>query len=121
MGKTRSTKSPKAASGTTIEHVKATLRLLIEENAGIPADSIRDDSTIDSDLAMDSFSLLSVQVAVEETFEIDCELSDLEARNRFDAIAGLILERIEAKKDSAPRQSSQGTKKRSKTSRANSA
>jgi acyl carrier protein len=121
MGKSGSTrKSPKAASGTTIEDVKATLRQLIEENAGIPADSIRDESSFDGDLAMDSFSLLSVQVGIEETFEVNCELADLETRNRFDAIAGLIFERIGAKKHAAPHRPSHGAKSRSK-SRAKSA
>jgi acyl carrier protein len=122
MGKTRSTsKSPKSASGATIEDVKATLRQLLEENAGIPADSLRDDSSIDGDLAMDSFSLLSVQVAIEEAFEVECELSDLEAQNRFDGIAALILERIEANQDPAPRPSLHGARNRSKTSRAKDA
>lgn len=122
MGKTRPTtrKPPRSASGTTIEGVKATLRQLIEENAGIPADSIGDDSSLDGGLAMDSFSLLSVQVAAEEAFEIQLELSDLEARNRFDAIAGLVLERIEAKEDSAP-QPDRRAKSRSKASRAKGA
>jgi len=118
MGKTRSTSDKKSASGAKAEEVKSTLRQLIEENAGIPADSIRDDSSIDGDLAMDSFSLLSVQVAVEEGFEVTFELSDIEACNRFDAIAELIVERIEAKTDSAPQSPSQGTKKSTKTSRA---
>jgi acyl carrier protein len=115
MGKTRSTssKSPKSAPGTTIEDVKATLRQLIEENAGIPADSVGDDSSLDGALAMDSFSLLSVQVAAEEAFEIQLELSDLESRNRFDAIAALILERIEANKNSRPKSTGRA-KKRSK-------
>lgn len=119
MGKTRSTtrESAKPASRPTIEDVKATLRQLIEENAGIPADSVADDSTLDGDLAMDSFSLLSVQVAVEETFEIQLELSDLETQNRFDAIAALVAERIEAKKE-APPQPSGRAKGRSKPSRA---
>lgn len=117
MGKTGSTSDSKATGGPTIEDVKSTLRLLIEENAGIPADSVRDDSSIDGDLAMDSFSLLSVQVAVEETFEVTFELSDIEACNRFDAIADLIVERIEARTDSAPR-SSPRAKKSKKVSRA---
>jgi len=118
MGKARSTSdTPKSTAASAIEDVKTTLRQLIEENAGIPSDSVRDDSTLDGDLAMDSFSLLSVQVAIEETFEIACELSDLEARNRFDAIAELVVERIEASRDSARQSPRQGAKDRSKSSR----
>jgi acyl carrier protein len=118
MGKIRSTSDArKSAGGPAIEDVKGTLRQLIEENAGIPADSIRDESTIDSDLAMDSFSLLSVQVAVEETFEITFELSDIEERNRFDAIAALVLERVEAKPSSTPQPPPSKAKSPAKTSR----
>lgn len=118
MGKAKPTKKSPKPLGSTIEDVKATLRQLIEENAGIPADSISDDSTIDGDLAMDSFSLLSVQVATEETFEINLELTELEKQNRFGAICRLILERIEAKRGTPP---SSAAKTRSKTSRAKSA
>jgi hypothetical protein len=43
---------------------------------------------------MDSMSLLSLQVAVEETFGISFAPEDLEAQRRFDAIAALILQRL---------------------------
>jgi acyl carrier protein len=79
-----------------IEHVKEVLRGLMEQNAGIPGSLIRDDSSIDGDLAMDSMSFVSLQVAVEDTFGIRCDAEDLEARRRFDAMAALIQERIEA-------------------------
>jgi acyl carrier protein len=78
----------------SLQEVKQTLRRLIEENAGIPAASIRDDSTLDGDLAMDSLSFVSTQVAVEETFGIWCEPEDIEAQNRFDAIALFIHARM---------------------------
>jgi acyl carrier protein len=77
----------------SLPEVKSTLRRLIEENAGIPADSIADDSSIDGDLAMDSFSFVSLQVAVEETFGVACAPEEIEARNDFDGIARLILEK----------------------------
>jgi acyl carrier protein len=91
--------SPSSASTArpSIEDVKDTLRRLIEENAGLPADVIQDDATVDGDLAMDSMSLISLQVAVEETFDISFAPEDLQARNRFDAIAALILERVRAR------------------------
>jgi len=81
----------------SVEQVKQILRGLIEENAGIPARAIRDDSRIDGDLAMDSLSFLNVQTAVEEHFGIACDAAELEARNRFDAIAALVVERVRAK------------------------
>lgn len=78
----------------TIDDVKDTLRQLVEENAGLPADMIKDESTLSEDFAMDSLSFLSLQVAVEETFGIDCAPEDLETCDRFDALATLILERV---------------------------
>jgi acyl carrier protein len=78
----------------TIDDVKAKLRQLVEENAGLPADMIKDESTMSEDFAMDSLSFLSLQVAIEETFGIDCAPEDLEACDQFDDIAALILERV---------------------------
>lgn len=86
----------------TIDDVKDKLRQLVEENAGLPADLIKDDSTMSADFAMDSLSFLSLQVAIEETFGIDCAPEDLETCDRFDQIAALILER--AQKEAAPPQ-----------------
>ena len=80
----------------TLADVKRELRRLIEENAGLPGDVIRDESTVDGDLAMDSMSLLSLQVAVEELFGITFTPEDLESCTRFEAIAALILERVSA-------------------------
>lgn len=77
----------------SLEEVKDTLRRLIEDNAGIPADSITDDSSIEGDLAMDSFSFVSLQVAVEETFGVECSPEELEERNTFDSIARLVFEK----------------------------
>ena len=88
--------SPTSTSVPSLAEVKEVLRAVIEENAGIPARSIRDDSAIDGDLAMDSLSFLNVQTAVEEHFEIACDALELEARNRFDAIAVYVLEQVEA-------------------------
>lgn len=84
------------AGGQSVEEIKEILKALIEENAGIPASSIKDDSTIDGELAMDSLSFVSLQVAVDETFGVDCEAEELEKRNRFDAIAQLIWEKLQA-------------------------
>jgi acyl carrier protein len=90
------------ASAPSLEQVSSDLRALIEENAGIPASLIRDDSRIDGDLEMDSMSFVSLQVAVEDHFDIRCGAEDLEALLRFDAIAAMIHERMET--DPADRQ-----------------
>lgn len=82
-----------AVSSTGIEDTKRTLRRLIQENAGIPAAVVEDDSTIDGDLLMDSMSFVSLQVAVEETFGILCSPEEIQAANRFAAIAALVHER----------------------------
>jgi acyl carrier protein len=89
----RSTSVPSRRDGGD---VKSILCRLIEENAGIPAREVRDDSAIDGDLAMDSMSFLSLQVAVEETFGITCAPEEIETARRFDAIAKLITERVAA-------------------------
>lgn len=81
------------AVSTSLVEVKDTLRRLVEENAGIPADSITDESSIDGDLAMDSFSFVSLQVAVEETFGVECAPEEIEERETFDGIARLIFEK----------------------------
>lgn len=91
------TQQPPAAAGErSLEEIKAILKSLIEENAGIPAASIKDESTIDGELAMDSLSFVSLQVAVDETFGFDCEAEEIEKRNRFDAIAQFIWDRLQA-------------------------
>jgi acyl carrier protein len=82
-----------AASSSGIEETKRTLRRLIQENAGIPAAVVEDDSTIDGDLLMDSMSFVSLQVAVEETFGILCAPEEIQAANSFAAIAALVHER----------------------------
>jgi acyl carrier protein len=96
MGELRAASATGRSSIPTIGEVKATLRRLIQENAGIPAEIIRDESTIEDDLAMDSFSFISLQVAVEDTFDITCEPADIEAGRSFDGIAALVRERISA-------------------------
>ena len=93
-----------AAAGVhSLDEIKDILRALIEENAGIPASSIRDDSSIDGELAMDSLSFVSLQVAVDETFGVECEAEEIEKRGRFDGIAQLIWEKLQTASDHATR------------------
>ncbi len=81
-----------------LDEIKTTLRRLIEDNAGIPADLVLDESTVDGDLAMDSMSLVSLQVAVEETFGVTFSADDFVACGDFGAIAALVRERAGAQR-----------------------
>ena len=89
------------AAGIGLEALKRILRQLIEKNAGIPAAEVHDDSSVDGDLALDSMSFLSLQVAMEETFGISCAPEEIEAANRFDRIAALVQERINHQRPNA--------------------
>lgn len=109
---------PGAGGPAKLDEVKRTLRGLIEENAGLPADCITDDSTVDGDLAMDSMSLISFQVAVEETFGITFTPEDLEAQNRFDAIAALVVQRLDARQGLSGRSPRGAAARGSRTERA---
>lgn len=93
MGKSAARGKNALAPTGELESTKSRLRRLIEENAGVPAAVIQDDSTIDGDLAMDSMSFVSLQVAVEEEFGILCAPAEIEAANHFETIAELIHER----------------------------
>ena len=103
------TRKLRPAAPTTPQDIAATLRQLIQENAGIPASLVRGDSTIDGDLAMDSFSFISLQVAVEDTFGIVCDPAEIEACKRFDAIVTLVGDKVEAERRTAPRRAARPT------------
>lgn len=94
MTQRRARKGPaRLVAHASLDEVKRTLRCLIESNAGIPAAEVDDESAVDADLAMDSMSFLALQVAVEETFGIDCTPDEILAANTFAAIAALVQER----------------------------
>jgi acyl carrier protein len=96
------TRAVRPSASPAARDIGATLRRLVQENAGIPASLVRDDSTIDGDLAMDSFSFISLQVAVEDEFGIVCDPAEIEACKRFDAIVALVREKVEAERRAAP-------------------
>jgi acyl carrier protein len=93
-------RSGPAASPERVDvgELKRVLRQLIEETTGIPAQEIHDDSALDDDLVLDSMSFVSLQVAVEATLGISCAPEEIEAANRFDAIAALVAERVGARR-----------------------
>jgi acyl carrier protein len=87
------TRAAQAAAPLGLDEVKRTLRRLIEVNAGIPGTEIDDESSVDDDLAMDSMSFLALQVAVEESFGINCTPDEILAAKYFAAIAALVHDR----------------------------
>lgn len=72
------------------------LRTLLREVAGISDELITDDATIDDDLRMQSVTLVEIQVAVEEEYEVAVDIIEVVERNRLrlivDYIHGLIVE-----------------------------
>jgi acyl carrier protein len=70
--------------------IDATLRRLLLETAGIPAELIDAESGFEGDLAMDSLSFVAFQVEVESTFGIDCPLEELREVTRFGDLVELV-------------------------------
>ena len=83
---------------TTLDRgrIEATLRRLLLETAGIPADLIDAESGFEGDLAMDSLSFVAFQVEVESTFAIDCPLEELRDVTRFADLVELVHRKVEA-------------------------
>jgi acyl carrier protein len=101
-------------TSVSLDTIKTTLRRLIEDNAGIPAECVLDESTVAGDLAMDSMSLISLQVAVEESFGITFSEDDLVSCADFGTLAALVYARAEtgAPADAAARRSAPRTPRR---------
>ena len=76
------------------ERIAETLRRLMGETAGIPAELIERDSTFEGELAMDSLSFVAFQVEVERTFGIDCPLEELHDVVRFDDVVQLVARKL---------------------------
>jgi acyl carrier protein len=77
--------------------IEATLRRLLLETAGIPAELIDADSGFEGDLAMDSLSFVAFQVEVESTFGIDCPLDELRDVTRFGDLVALVKRKCEGR------------------------
>lgn len=87
--------SAEAGQADRLDEVKARLRELVAATAGIPPEVIADDSSFETDLAMDSMTFVSLQVEIERTFEIDCSLDELRAVDqRFEAVARLVARKL---------------------------
>ena len=98
----RSRATASARHSGTLAETKDVLRGLIHDATGVPPDRIADDSSIDGDLAMDSLSLISLQVGIEKVLNVDCDPAELMERNRFDAVASFLHARRVAAPTDAP-------------------
>lgn len=77
--------------------IEATLRRLLLETAGIPAELIDADSGFDGDMAMDSLSFVAFQVEIESTFGVDCPPEELRDVTRFADLVDLVRRKVEAR------------------------
>ena len=73
-----------------------TLRRLLTDAAGIPAELVQLDSTFEGPLAMDSLSFVAFQVEVEQAFRIDCPLEELHEIQRFGEVVDLVARKVRA-------------------------
>ena len=84
----------------TREAVRERLISLLEEICGLRADEIRETSTIDRDLEMESVQMVELQVAIEQEFDVTIDFLEVLRLNSFrritDYIYGLSLEQAGA-------------------------
>jgi acyl carrier protein len=77
--------------------VDAFVRKLLREVAQIPDEFINDEATIDENLRMQSVTLVEIQVAVEDEYDIAVDIIEVVERNQLrlivDYIHGLIAEK----------------------------
>ena len=60
---------------------------LIHEIAGVPVERITDQATVDDELQMQSVAFVELQVAIEDTYEIQIDPIQVVELNEFGAIA----------------------------------
>lgn len=82
-------------AGPSALSVKATVRRLIAETAAIPPELIDDDASFDGELAMDSLTVVSLQVELERAFGVDCPVEELREMRRFDEVVSAIESKLE--------------------------
>lgn len=70
---------------------------LLHEIAHIPRDSIKDDSTIDGDLLMESVVFVELQVAIEDELDIVTDPIRIVELNEFASIVTYIFETAEGR------------------------
>ncbi len=78
--------------GPTRTEVRSRLAALIHEIVGIPAEDITDAATIDEQLQMQSVAFVELQVAIEETYNIQLDPIRVVELNAFGAIVDYVRE-----------------------------
>jgi len=63
---------------------------LLHDIANLPPDSVSDDSSLDSDLRLESIAFVELQVAVEEEYDIQLDPIEIVELNRFSDIVNYI-------------------------------
>jgi acyl carrier protein len=63
----------------------------------IPADRIVDTARLDTDLRMESVAFIEIQVALEDTFDIEIDLIEVLELNDFRSIVDYLCDRIRRK------------------------
>jgi acyl carrier protein len=66
------------------------LAALLEEICGLPRDRIKENSTIDRDLEMESVQMVELQVALEQEFNITIDFLEVLRRNSFRSICAYL-------------------------------
>ncbi len=74
----------------TAGSIEETLRGLVVDALGIPPQLIVRDAAFDGELAMDSLSLIALQVEVERVFGIDCPAEEMRPLRRFRELVTLV-------------------------------
>ena len=76
----------------TREHVRDRVFALLTEVANVPADRIGERSTVDEDLILTSVAFVELQVAIEDTYDIQLDPIQIVELNELGAIIDYIYE-----------------------------
>jgi acyl carrier protein len=85
-------------SAPTRDEVRRRLVELIHEIAGIPLERITDEATVDDELRMQSVAFVELQVAIEDTYEIQVDPIQVVELNQFGAITNYIYDCVASTK-----------------------
>ncbi len=87
--------SDTAAAGASIQgEVRRFLSRALQDIAQIPPEAITDTACLDAELQLESVSLIEVQVATEDEFDIELDAIHVLELNEFRAIVAYISELV---------------------------
>jgi len=76
----------------TRDAVRSRLATLVHEIVGVPLEQITDTATVDEQLQMQSVAFVELQVAIEETYNIQLDPIRVVELNAFGAIVDYVRE-----------------------------